>query len=332
MMRNLERLRRHSAPLFSHGPMILMYHHVGDAAPGDPWRLAVSPRRFREQLSVLRRDRTPMRLSELVRRHAAGQLPRDAVAITFDDGYTSNLQNAKPALEAMGIPATVFVTSGFVDRQDEPWWDQLAALMLGPTTLPEQLNVPVDGRTLVWREQHWSPRRRVAVHRDIHRLLVWRREPEQRRVLDLLKSQVGALPNGAAGPCRTMSTHELRELAAGDAIEIGAHTVTHPSLSRLPRAPQHDEIAACKRALEAILDRRVDGFSYPYGDYDAASMQAVSESGYRYACTSTRGFVHPRDNALKLPRLMVEDWGGEEFARRFTASNRLARLLPRPRP
>lgn len=328
MKSNLERLRRHSARLFSDGPTILMYHHVGESAAGDPWCLAVSPQRFREQLSVIRRHRQPMGLAELVRRHASRELPRNAVAITFDDGYASNLRIAKPALEEFAIPATVFVTSGFIDAEREPWWDQLADMLLGPTALPEVLQLKCGGHALAFQQRHWPRRQRMKAHREIHRLLVRQPEPEQQRMLDLLRGQIADQP-AVADARRTMSTQELRTLGDGGLLEIGAHTVTHPSLTCLSPQQQYQEISCSKRELEAVLDRTVDGFAFPYGDHDEASLDALSECGFRYACTSTRGFVHARDNALRLPRLMVKDWDGEEFAKRFAPANRVTRLLPR---
>src|SRR5204863_340481 len=80
-------------------PLILIYHRVA-AVPVDPWGLAVSPKHFAEHLDVLRRTRHPMPLATFVSRIAERTLPRNAVAITFDDGYADNLLAAKPGLDA----------------------------------------------------------------------------------------------------------------------------------------------------------------------------------------------------------------------------------------
>jgi len=109
-------------------PVILMYHRIANEAV-DPWRLAVSPARFEEQLKVLRRTRHPLTLVDFVRRFKDGSLPAHAVALTFDDGYADNLLAAKPRLAAADVPATVFLATGYIDRPEEFWWDELARLL-----------------------------------------------------------------------------------------------------------------------------------------------------------------------------------------------------------
>ena len=107
------------------GPAILMYHRI--AVPKvDPWGLTVSPERFAEQVQALRARRTILSTDAFVARLRSGDLPHDAVALTFDDGYLDNLRQAKPILEAAGVPATVFLATGRIGTGEEFWWDELA--------------------------------------------------------------------------------------------------------------------------------------------------------------------------------------------------------------
>jgi hypothetical protein len=75
--------------------VILMYHRVAEPAC-DPWNLAVSLDNFDQQMQVLRRNRRPLPMRQLVEGLRVGDLPERAVAVTFDDGYMDNLVNAKP--------------------------------------------------------------------------------------------------------------------------------------------------------------------------------------------------------------------------------------------
>ena len=98
-----------------------MYHRVAKADL-DPHNLVVSPSHFQEHLSVLRKLTSSRPLLEIVDNWSGSN---SDVAVTFDDGYADNLFEAVPALEVEEIPATIFVSTGMLDR-DGFWIDRLA--------------------------------------------------------------------------------------------------------------------------------------------------------------------------------------------------------------
>jgi peptidoglycan/xylan/chitin deacetylase (PgdA/CDA1 family) len=244
----------------------------------DPWRLAVPPELFEPQLEVIATRFRPMPLRELATGLRAGTLPPTAVAVTFDDGYRDNLLVAKPLLERYGIPATVFVISGYVGSGRDFWWDVLERVR------PEASE---------YREWHGKLQ-----------LL-----PERERVGVLAELADGVDP---ASPS-TVSTEELRELAAGGLVEIGAHTVTHPALSNLSAEEQLEEMRVSKAQLEDAVGRPVEGFSYPYGMLDPETVACARDAGFAYACTSTKRGAGPDDDPLALPRLHVDAQPVEGF-------------------
>ncbi len=96
--------------------LVLCYHGISDSWPSD---LAVTPQRLREQLThLLRRGYAGATFTAVAR----GAVPGKALAVTFDDGYTSVLDRALPILSELGLPGTVFVTTGFVGRQLPMTW------------------------------------------------------------------------------------------------------------------------------------------------------------------------------------------------------------------
>lgn len=269
---------------------ILQYHRIA-VIGRDPWRLSVEPSRFLEHLEVIRSRFHPIRLADLVQAIRDKKIPREAVALTFDDGYRDNLYEAKPLLERFQIPATVFVVTGYVDSGREFWWDVLSRLCLS-------------------NAQPGLEDRLDAGYRALHRKLQALNEKERRTLLEMLGAEVeSSLITGGT----TSTRAELTRLATGNLIELGAHTVTHPVLSQLTHLEQVDEMRTSKRQLEEIVGRSVDSFSYPYGSYDTETIECAREAGFACACTSVRTPVTTAADPLQLPRFHVENWSGDEL-------------------
>ncbi|HLT47690.1 MAG TPA: polysaccharide deacetylase family protein [Rubricoccaceae bacterium] len=310
--------------------LILMYHRVG-AGGADPWGLRVSPEHFAEHLDVLTRRGSPMALSGLAEAVDRGRLPRRAVAVTFDDGYADNLHAAVPLLERHDVPATVFLTTGYLGGQREFWWDALEQVLLHDAPLPACLRVTVGGEPFAWASegegagghapasQGWRCWEEPPTERQALYLALWQRlqkQPEAERwaVLDGLARWAGVSLT-VRPDLRALTDDEVTRLASGSLVEAGAHTVTHPPLSALPLAAQRDEVARSKACLEARLGRPVRSFSYPHGEFTPETVSVVREAGFASACTTVPAPVTGGADPLLLPRLFVEDWSGEAFER-----------------
>jgi peptidoglycan/xylan/chitin deacetylase (PgdA/CDA1 family) len=109
---------------------ILVYHSVADVAH-DPFGITVGPPDFRGHMEVLARRFSPLSLEQLCAGLERGELPERAVVVTFDDGYANNLSTALPSLAAAGVPASLFVATGFIGSQREFWWDEVERLVCG---------------------------------------------------------------------------------------------------------------------------------------------------------------------------------------------------------
>ncbi|MBU6482631.1 MAG: polysaccharide deacetylase family protein [Nitrospirae bacterium] len=321
---------------FRPAPLILLYHRVADL-PSDPQLLCVTPEHFKEHVEILRNNACPMALGEMVRALRDNTLPRRAVAVTFDDGYADNLLNGKPSLERYEVPATVYVISGFVDARREFWADQLEQLFLQPGILPQQLCLTISGQTYRWdlgERAHYSedefkqnrawhvlktenPTPRHQVYRALCQLLYTLPHRDQHIVLGSLNKWAGTKP--VCRPThRALTPDEVRLLAQDGLVEVGSHTVEHPSLSALSVAGQRDEIRRSKIRLEEIVGHPVTSFAYPYGtrsDYTAETVEIVREAGYDHACSNFEGLVRQGTDPCQLPRYLVRDWDGEEFER-----------------
>jgi peptidoglycan/xylan/chitin deacetylase (PgdA/CDA1 family) len=321
---------------FAHAPLILLYHRVAELE-SDPQLLSVTQSHFAEHLHILGQHARPMKLREMVRALRENNLPRRAVAVTLDDGYADNLYNGKPLLERYNIPATVYVSSGYVDTSREFVHDTLERLFLRPGRLPQQLALTIRGRTHQWdlegeayyseeayqRNRAWhvlkaeTPTPRQHVYRSLCQLVYTLSDGERQSALEALMLWAGT--TSVCRPTyRVLGAGEIRILAEGGLVDVGSHTVAHPVLSALPVVDQRDEVQRSKACLEEILGRPVTSFAYPYGgrsDYTAETVAIVREVGYDHACSNFEGLVGRGTDPWQLPRFLVRDWDGDKFAR-----------------
>lgn len=332
-LRGLGKARRIAARIrnaFIPHAILLLYHRVAEPE-SDPQLLCVSREHFAEHLEIIRslgRTSQIKQLREMFHAHRGR-----AVGITFDDGYADNLYNAKPILERYDAKATVFVTAGYVGSRREFWYDALEKIFLGNGRLPETLQLTLGASAYLWEFgsgparvdafQHWNvsskedPTARHAAYRSLCDLLRPLPDEQRQGLIEQLAAWAGVATEARLSH-RALSPDELRQLGADGLVEIAAHTVTHPVLSALPVMEQKQEISESKTRLEEMLGQAVSSFAYPFGGrahYTEASVAAVREAGFEQACSNFPGIARRRTDPWQLPRFLVRDWDGEQFAR-----------------
>ena len=311
--------------------MILVYHRVAEGNV-DPWALGVSPAHFAQQLRVLKTIADPVSLESLVNAKSDRELPPRPVCVTFDDGYADNLFAAKPALKTYRVPGTVFITPGYLGVPENLWWDELAKLILDPASRLEELRLSLKGYKHAWvfpqvqgslgsPDPHcnwraWEPipGPRQAAYLEIYEVLVKLSDPEREQAMEQLRR--GATYTDRRQH-RAMTEDEVRELAEGELVQIGAHTLTHPILAQLTPEQQQQEIAGSKSRLEALIGRTITTFAYPYGKknhYNRHTVDTVRTTGFACACSNFGGLVTRSSNRFQLPRFQPMDWDGDRFA------------------
>jgi peptidoglycan/xylan/chitin deacetylase (PgdA/CDA1 family) len=296
--------------------LILGYHRIA-APPQDPFGICVRPSHFESQLEIIRRLATPIGLTDLVKGLLNRESPPRAVAITFDDGYRDNFSHARPLLERHDVPATIFATTGYLGGTF--WWDELEILLLSPAFLPGTLELSVERRKYSWNGGNVGSDR-YELLLSLYRWLL----PLQAEQRDKLMAELRCWAKAPATSQRLLLTpEEVSRLANNRLFEIGAHSVTHPSLSGLAPEAQRREIIESKEHLERLLNREIHGFAFPNGAFDDGVRERVREAGFAYACESTSDCVGWGTDQWSLPRFWIRDWDGATFERW------LARWLPR---
>jgi len=282
--------------------LILCYHRIGTG--GIPYYSELDAQEFEKQMRFLSAHYRILPLGQLLNEMADPGGKRQGVALTFDDGYRGLYSEALPILTKYKIPATVYLTAGAIESGDPAWYDKIFLTMLvyPKVTLEIQLDEP--RRFLLNTSQA-----RIAAAVEIVSKL--RRVPDaDRRARCIeLESQVALPADGLAD--RMLNWTQVREMQR-NGIEFGAHTMTHPAMSRLDPRDAERELRESKQLIEERLQTPVCDFAYPFGqpwDCSAEVEQLIARSGFRSAVTTSWGINRTGANPLALRRPQIGQEG-----------------------
>jgi peptidoglycan/xylan/chitin deacetylase (PgdA/CDA1 family) len=115
-------------------------------------------------------------------------------------------------------------------------------------------------------------------------------------------------------------------------IEFGAHTLTHPDLTKLP-APQIElEIGESKKRIEEATGAQVSSFAYPFGRFDERSRQ-IARQYFACACSDRLGLANAQSDLYALERVDAYYLRSEKafdlLPTKFFSGYILSRSLPR---
>lgn len=232
----------------------------------------ITPEAFEFQLNYFARHYTIIELDEAYDRMRAGTLPKNPLVITFDDGYRNFYEYAFPILKRHKLPATIFLATDFVLRKKPLWVDRLEYAIGGGigsretrSTLDDRIRNEFKQLSNETREARLTSIEAAAT----------------RTLIDFEDDRAIYAP---------LSVYEIREMQTYR-IHVGAHTRTHPILSRETPEDAQSEIAGSLAELSAIVPlSRV--FAYPNGQADDATPaceRMIEDAGCVAALTTLAG-------------------------------------------
>lgn len=252
---------------------ILSYHNIvpdGESVTGDA-SLHLPQRVFRDHLETLQDHYQIVSLERLADRPVGGS-PR--VAITFDDAYAGAVSAGVDELASRGLPATLFVSAGMLDRRSF-WWDRLA----GP-----------DG----------------VVASDRRAYVLWELAGDDEAVRSWMGAE-GLVDADLADHARSATVAELDTATSRAAITLGAHGWGHLNFAALDDERLAREMERPARALEGRYDAYRPWVAFPYG-LMSESVEAASARTYRFGFRIEGGLATPRRIGARpcsVPRINV---------------------------
>jgi peptidoglycan/xylan/chitin deacetylase (PgdA/CDA1 family) len=300
---------------------VLIFHRVLPALdplfPGEPDAV-----RFEARMRWIKAWFNVLPLSEAVERLRAGALPERAAAITFDDGYADNYTVAFPILKRLGLSATFFIATGYLDGGRMFNDTVIEALRHAKGEELDLTRMGLGRHSIATLEA-----RRAAIASLIGRLKYL--EPGRR------SEAAEAVAEAARVEPRSdlmLNTEQLRGLASAG-MTLGAHTVNHPILARVCEEEALNEMSGSKDRLESLTGERITLFAYPNGkpgtDYTSIHTELARRAGFSAACSVIWGAARTGCDPFQIPRFTPWDRTRWRYALRLARNMRRAGTFAR---
>lgn len=308
---------------------ILAYHGIwmGDGHFGN--FLFMSPVKFARRMQLLSSLSMPvLTLAEALAKRDRGTLPNNAVVITIDDGWHSTYKYMLPVLEEYRMPATVYVTTYYVEKQT-PVFDVALQYMFSSSAAQ---SIDVSGLGVVGGVFDLTDASQYQkALEELQRLAgSLSSEQERQELAHQLAFQLGVNYKDIVDKklCHMMTIEELND-AAHCGLDIQLHThrhrITEAGISTITK-----EISENCSYLEAVAKKPLEHFCYPSGIYDRSVWLSLKELGIVSATTTEAGLVDRRSHVYALPRILDgEELSDLEFEAELCGFGEIKRKLVR---
>ncbi len=259
---------------------------------------------FARMLAFLRPQFRVISIDEFMAGGTGSNQRVPACMLTFDDGWRDSYTRAYPLLKKFKIPATIFVTTGWIDGWDIPWVEKLGAAWKDAA---RSTRVQARAGKILAK-----PAERVCLDEVVEHLKHMSAVNRRELLADLLESvECGAASGGAD---QMLSWDEVIALSR-DGVEIGSHAVSHPLLPQEAHGTVEQELLVSKQTLEEKLGQPARAFAYPNGDLNDRIRGMVKEAGYQCAFTTRRGVYRLGADLFTVRRFVIHEgnvtgWGG----------------------
>ncbi len=269
---------------------ILTYHRfpAGDGSEHfDDGVIDTTAEEFECHVVCLKRHFTVVGVDELCVFAAGGELPANAIAITFDDGYLDNYAQALPILSRHACKAIFFVATSFITERRLYWWDRVAYQVKQTTKDALVLRYPSLFRV--------DLRDRPTAIFKLLRFIKAGRGFDMERLFDELTLATGVawsreLERAFADQLLMTWDHVRALKQAG--MDVQSHTRNHRLLQSLPPEQLRSELEGSRADLLRELDEPPRALAYPIGKpLEPASpiRAAMQRAGYTIGLTNGTG-------------------------------------------
>lgn len=312
--------------------LILMYHRVypfdGSNGKKPEWLkikslpgIVVSPVFFDQQMRFLKEHYSIISLNTLVESMNQGRdIPSRSAVVTFDDGWRDNYEYAFPILKKHAVPATIFLSTGYIGTNRIFWPERLIYCL---TYQSEQCrsnlqNTDWQGHDII---HNLFKRILSASDRDNHPLFnhlieqLKQLKPDTRK--KIIDSATAGISLDSDDMRVMMNWDEILEMSNAG-IDFGSHGAEHEILTLLNPDEIAGELKTSKRTIVNKLSEKELAFAYPNGNYDDNIKKQVTDNGYICAVSTRTGKAAAASDRFALDRINIHQDNASGLSGKFS--------------
>jgi len=263
---------------------------------------------FRKHIEYLKKYYKIISLQEYVESiHSKSKTPQNSVIITIDDGYRSNYLLAFPVLKESHTPATIFITTSFVDNKLPLWADRIEYAINKTSKTKLELEYEKLSFDLTSKELE------IACDKKIKTLLKLNNQEQRDKLIEGIENTLDTKLsiNGSTDQIyQPLSWNEIDEMLQSGFVSIGCHTHSHFILSKCSPQTAENELRLSKKIIEDKTANKCDLFCYPNGkqnDFNNETAELIRITGYKCALTTISGMNSIDSNPYELKRIGIGD-------------------------
>jgi peptidoglycan/xylan/chitin deacetylase (PgdA/CDA1 family) len=289
---------------------LLLYHGVTSAQSigiENVSKKHIPVAEFAQQMEYIRDNCTVLSMDDVVDIHLKGKLyPKNAVAVTFDDGFKNNFTDAAPVLDSLGVPATFYFTAGIINTDIMFWVDEIEDCV-NSSTQPS-ITITLDGNKTFPLTTYDE---KVAALTEIKAYCKRASAEVKNRIIKDLKMVTDVTPTvHHATNYLKMNWGELKAMATNPLFILGGHSLYHDILSSFATDEKlAEDLHLSIKLLEYHMNRRVTHYAYPEGQahhYNDTVIRLLQEMGIVCSPSAIHGINYDGEYDLfNLRRVMV---------------------------
>lgn len=281
--------------------VFLNYHRVvtddefyNDARPNDD--LVISEKVFEKQIKFIVENFNVISINDIKN---INDSKTNKIVITFDDGYSDNLNVASRILDKYKCPAIIYITTSFLDNKKYPWWFKIWDILLKRNTLN------IEKKTYVIKDKKSKKKIFKNLSNKLFNLKI-----EQQKIFFEDISKKNNININLENKNFFLDINQLKLLSDNPLIEIGCHTHLHQNLKILNEKELDYEISESKKILEKTLKKKIKHFSIPFGSSNAYSKETLKNlKKYQFeTIVTTKHGMFEKKRLDQIPRIGIGNY------------------------